>query len=538
MSDYLKGGKDNYTLTSEWKESAGGQTAIGESMRDKKKVFIKKYTTMKMPVFGPDITEADYKKRCKTFERLVQVRKDINSKLRTVSAAGGNILVPSDDFVFENLFYEVSEFVEGTISDPDEVAKLPYDDRILLLKTAAAALKTVHERCNIIHCDVKSGNLMVARTRDGYLVGKLIDFDCSLFADKPLPRETGGDQNYMSPELMLYSMSEGDPEYAKKVTYKTDIFSLGLVFHFYLAGKLPEYDGITEPRLLKKLEKGVRVYPCQVVQSGGTIVISDEIEPKFASLIRQMIDIDPAKRPDCGKLLETLKEGGTGAVPEVICPPAPEHSFTWNVTKLRADGFTGTRMVSPASKQEYEMLVRGKVKNTLTVDQLVKKGYAIKKEDKAKRSGSGFDEPWPEDDIKWDETRIKQKFYSGVKRASPGKYVLTRLGGSSREYTADELIKLKYATGHAGKGGGGSSSTAAFVPKTDTTGGSAGTDAGEPWPEDHIAFDMGKITAARYVSIRRVMQGSEKKYELQGAGGRTVVLAADKLVKLGYARKV
>lgn len=510
MSETIRG-KDSYTITAKWAESAGGQTTVGKS-RSGKMVFIKKYTSIKRPVHGSDITEADYAKRVSRFDKFVQGRKEINEKLRMVYASGGNILVPFEEFVYENLFYEVSEYIERIFADPYEVAALPYEDRILLLKTAVAALGTIHTRLNIIHCDLKSGNLMAARTSDGYVVGKLIDFDCSLCADKPLPEETGGDQNYMSPELMLYSMSEGDPEYAKNVTYKTDIFSLGLVFHFYLSGELPKYDGITDEKLKKKIDKGIRVYPCQVVQSGGKLVISDRIDdPLFTNIIQEMLDRDPAKRPDCQEILERLK--GKSLIKDFIEAPWPEHGIKLNEEKLRKDGYTGVRKPVSSSRGKYELLISGTIKKKLTVDDLIHLGYAD-----TLTSDSAvidFDDPWPEDLLSWNIDILTSKRYSGIKRTSNGRYALIRSGKAVKEYNAKELVKLKYAS-------------ALTKPYDDTL--------AEPWPEDHIMLDMERIKARRYVAIQRILHEGEKKYELKSSSGKTKVLSTAELVNLKYAK--
>ena len=450
---------NGYEIINPWKESSAGQTATGKKRG--KKYFIKKYTDIRNPVKGPDISDEIYEKRLNTFNELVALRSDINKALRKVSGPGGNIVAPVEEFVYDNHYYEVTDYIDGVFENPDEVAALPYEDRVLLLKTAAAALSTVHNVCKIIHCDIKSGNLMAARNREGYVIGKLIDFDNSIFTDRPLPKELGGDQNYMSPELMAYMSSEGDPEIGKKLSVKTDIFSLGIVFHYYLAGKLPEYADVTAPRLAERIAKGKRVCPCQVVASGGRLVISDKIaDPLFRDLVEAMTRNEPEDRPTAQEVLAQLRGGhkvstdsGKKEPPEhvtLIDPsfddPWPEDKIEWNKTKILFLNGGIRRGAVPGS---YVMLDKlGKpVPREYTRDSLISRKYAFAVKEPVAIADPCFDDPWEEDRIVWNKEKIL-RFNSGIKRgAAPGSYVLLSPIGKpvKEEFDREKLLSRKYA---------------------------------------------------------------------------------------------
>ena len=86
----------------------------------------------------------------------------------------------------------------------------------------------------IVHRDLKPDNIMIARTRDGADLVKVVDFGIAKAAgvDAQKVTKTGlvvGTPDYMSPEQLA-----GD-----KLDGRSDIYSLGLVAYNMLTGKLP-----------------------------------------------------------------------------------------------------------------------------------------------------------------------------------------------------------------------------------------------------------------------------------------------------------
>ena len=297
---------NGYEICFPWKMTPYGMITF--VMRNGKRFSIKKYTEIKKPVSGPDISEKVYESRLKRFNDFFTAKKEINESLRMVSDPDGNIDAPVEEFLHENCCCEVFKYYDRVTADPEKIMAIPYRDRVLILRAGAAALEILHEQCKIIHGDISLGNLIAVRDREGKLSGKLTGFGNSFFENRPIPEGPGGNVQYMSPELMLYLLSEGDPDLGRKISSKTDIYSLGLVFHKFLAGSLPEYTDIPEGRITERITKGKSVHPCQVSAAGGRLVISQTIEDaELRDLLEEMLFRDPENRPAAREVLEKLK---------------------------------------------------------------------------------------------------------------------------------------------------------------------------------------------------------------------------------------
>lgn len=134
--------------------------------------------------------------------------------------------------------YLVMELLEGR--DLSVVLKeggpLPVVKAVDLLLQACAALSVVHP-LGVVHRDLKPANLFLAKNADGSTGVKVIDFGISKLADTAPQGQvstiTGavfGTPSYMSPEQIRSS---------KHVDARSDIWSLGVILHEMLSGRLP-----------------------------------------------------------------------------------------------------------------------------------------------------------------------------------------------------------------------------------------------------------------------------------------------------------
>jgi serine/threonine-protein kinase len=126
--------------------------------------------------------------------------------------------------------YFAMEYVEGESLDRlmARRGRLSWEEVVQLGQQLCAALQHAHEK-GIVHRDLKPSNLMLLR--DGTL--KLTDF--GIAKDLDLTALTGanctvGTAAYMSPE-----QCRGEPD----LTYKSDLYSLGVVFYELLTGRKP-----------------------------------------------------------------------------------------------------------------------------------------------------------------------------------------------------------------------------------------------------------------------------------------------------------
>lgn len=140
---------------------------------------------------------------------------------------------------FGNSDYIAMKFVEGVdlrakVEEAEEKGnQIPVGTACRWISEAADALSHAHQH-NVIHRDIKPGNLMVSD------VGRIIVLDMGIarLADPVGPRSAG---------LTLQSRGMGTPEFmppeqwadATAVTPESDIYALGCTLFFLLVGKVP-----------------------------------------------------------------------------------------------------------------------------------------------------------------------------------------------------------------------------------------------------------------------------------------------------------
>jgi tRNA A-37 threonylcarbamoyl transferase component Bud32 len=182
------------------------------------------------------------------------------------------------------------EFIDGEPLDRALArrGRLSWEEVITYGKQLCSALQYAHEK-GIIHRDLKPSNLMI--THEGVL--KLTDF--GIAKDTDLTALTGqnstiGTASYMSPE-----QCKGD----KNLTFKSDLYSLGVVFFELLSGKKPFYAENTVDMFLKHVNEP----PPRISK------LVDNIPPKMESLILQLMEKDKDDRPmDAAWIVRMLGE--------------------------------------------------------------------------------------------------------------------------------------------------------------------------------------------------------------------------------------
>lgn len=279
---------EGYCCQGEWKTAANGDYIFAH--KDGREFFLKRFQEPKYPEEGLSSDFRDKKiKRCEQFS---QERRKIIVALQQVSQGNGNILTPQEFFLNKPYYYQASlksTQQEATIS---QIVKLPEEKRMLLIKTLCMDLMKIHS-VKIVHGDLKPENILISRSQNGELICKLIDFDDSYFSQKPpLPADTMGTEEYWSPELAEYKVTE-DTSLAFNITCQSDIFALGLILHEYCTGKMPDTHG----------EGNAYEY----VYEGGILTADKSIKSeKLRSLINSMLLYDPDKRPTSKQIVEQL----------------------------------------------------------------------------------------------------------------------------------------------------------------------------------------------------------------------------------------
>ena len=144
-----------------------------------------------------------------------------------------NICTVYDTGIYDRQPYISMAYIKGqslaALIDPDHL--LPDVVVAALVRTVALAMDAAHE-AGIVHRDMKPGNIMIDEKRKPFVV----DFGLAYRFTKEGIRLTSdgrivGTFAYMSPEQF-----EADP---RRVTYSTDIYSLGVTFYEALTGTRP-----------------------------------------------------------------------------------------------------------------------------------------------------------------------------------------------------------------------------------------------------------------------------------------------------------
>ena len=500
-----------YEVISAWKNGQCGKTA--RAQKSGKKYFIKVYQNPVEPVMNGALDERTFNNNKAKFEKFVARRKKINETLRAIAGEGGNIIIPREEFLDKHRYVEVSELIDGTIGDDElesVLASLPLPVKKLLMLTAAGALVSVHGN-NIVHSDLKLKNVLLAKNRSGNYVAKLIDFDSSYFLDD-IPEILSGSLDYCSPELGMCASNEDEcAELSKKLTCKSDIFSLGLIFHYYLAGELPQPKTLTD-RLQRRKDKGKDVYCWAVVNSGCELVLSDKIKSlNYLSLIQDMLALDPAERPSAREVLQRLKAPEEACIIETAWP---EHSLVIDAEKIKRSGYVALKRVDKSGIKKYTLIASDGKKFDKTKDDMLADGLAKEVRE------TKFAEPWTEHEIAFNEAKLRHRgFVASEKKEHLGikGYEVYRSDDSSQFFTVEKLVAMGFAS--------------KIAPRIEEN-------FCEPWREHKIIFDHGQIKNRGYIRSEQKELNGIKGYIFIKADGGEQFIRPEMLIVLKMAKKL
>jgi predicted Ser/Thr protein kinase len=187
-----------------------------------------------------------------------------------------NVVELYDHGVDGDMYYYAMEYIDGETLTARlrREKRLPWRDVIELSIQICIALKAAHD-AGIIHRDLKPSNLLLAP--DGKI--KLTDFGVAqVFAGSKLTVTGGiiGTAEYMSPE-------QGD---GKRLTKRSDLYSLGAVMYVMLTGR-PPFSGKTTLDVVHKHKYS---------QFDRPQLIVPEIPYWLDEIICQLLEKDPDKR--------------------------------------------------------------------------------------------------------------------------------------------------------------------------------------------------------------------------------------------------
>lgn len=180
--------------------------------------------------------------------------------------------------------YLALEFIEGeTLSERMRREPLSVDEILRIGRAIASALAHAHQE-NVLHADLKPGNVMIGR--DGRI--KVVDFGLARDTQSLIDRPGGGTPSHMAPEQWQLEM----------LMDRTDVWALGVLLYECLEGRHPfcsEDDQL-------KLRKAVldENHPVPEVSRPG-------VPPEVAHLLRRCLAREPFLRPTAADVLDVLE---------------------------------------------------------------------------------------------------------------------------------------------------------------------------------------------------------------------------------------
>jgi eukaryotic-like serine/threonine-protein kinase len=190
-----------------------------------------------------------------------------------------------------------------------EKTKLAPEQAARIMLQICRALEAAHNE-GVIHRDLKPQNIMLDAKGRVYVM----DFGIARSAYLPGMTQTGmliGTPEYMSPE-------QGRGE---KLTERSDIFSLGIIFYELLTGKSPYYSDTPLATLWKRMQE----------KATPPIVADPTLPQALSDIVVKALEIEPEKRfTTAGEMAHQLEIWlGPTAGSSTIFLPAPRTNAHW-----------------------------------------------------------------------------------------------------------------------------------------------------------------------------------------------------------------
>jgi len=206
------------------------------------------------------------------------------------------IIKAVDVFIIDDMPRIVLELCKGG-SLLDEVTQFGVMDSVrvwVVLEQLCDAIAYLHS-LDIVHGDIKLENIMLKEV-DRIDSLKLVDFGSVEIQDgashsTPVSSCFGGTKPYQAPEIL-----SGTQRYPTKAS---ECWSVGILIYVLLAGKFP-FPGDTAEEILQSIR-----------QVGNTVVDSTLIDPNLGRLMKNLINVDPNKRPSMDEICSELTGGMT-----------------------------------------------------------------------------------------------------------------------------------------------------------------------------------------------------------------------------------
>jgi predicted Ser/Thr protein kinase len=202
---------------------------------------------------------------------------------------------------FNGHHFITMEFVDGEdlASVLRRMGSLKHKKALAVIREICHGLSAAHEK-GVIHRDLKPSNVML----DGRGTAKITDFGLAARSGEIAKNEICGTLNYMAPEQLA----------GGALTFRTDLYSLGLMMHELFTGKAV-FDCDSVETLLTAHQ----------VKKPKPSAVAPDVDKTVERVIQACVEEDPAKRPPSAQqilkllpgvdaLKDALEEGKTPSV--------------------------------------------------------------------------------------------------------------------------------------------------------------------------------------------------------------------------------
>ena len=231
-------------------------------------------------------------------------REQFQKEARAAARLSHPAIVGIVDFgEHDGTLYYVMEYVAGT-NLAEWIAqnqRMAHGQALKLVDIVAGALDAAWRESDLIHCDVKPGNILLGT--DGSV--KLTDLGLARIAGSAATRAPAesieGTPTYIAPEQI-----EG-----REPDCRSDVYSLGLTFYHLLTGR-PPFEGRSLDEILEAQQTDYLPDPCDILP---------HLPMSYGWLLAKMTAKDPAKRPATWTdVLKDIRQIQSGKSP---LPPYP-----------------------------------------------------------------------------------------------------------------------------------------------------------------------------------------------------------------------
>ncbi|PLB54666.1 kinase-like protein [Aspergillus steynii IBT 23096] len=189
-------------------------------------------------------------------------------------------------------------------SELPEARKLHFDEIYSFFKDITSGLRYLHAN-GYIHRDLKPNNCLLHQTSDGIRV--LVSDFGEVQSQDSMRGSTGatGTVSYCAPEVLRREYPGGP---FGNFTFKSDIFSLGMILYFLCFAQLP----YTNADLINEEKEDLDRLREEISHWGGfddARRMRPELPQQLYTFLERLLSVDPDRRPSADEVLSGLQAG-------------------------------------------------------------------------------------------------------------------------------------------------------------------------------------------------------------------------------------